>query len=381
MTSHSSFVFISICCGFLWGSLNASADDRSNALALHLISGMKDQRERLQSGSFRAQGKYIDLHSVEGKVEGEITIFSAFDYRKDLFRFDRSEPVRKSKDFKLAGVPATPDQLKSLAQNNAGKLIRSGNKNVYTNIGTRAAEITESAVPPTRPISAFDVRTVGLLFWLDYEKFSSLDEVLANWERSVISNVIRAQDGLWKLDCIQGNESKILCSLWIDETRGFIPVKCEVRMMLGDDQRPREIPTYTTEVSWDKVSDVWVPVSVKNVRHLRRQKDTTDYRTTSYDLTFEWEGVNNEVSDKNFDLEGLGLQRDTAIVDKRSGSPIVTKLWGRSDALVNAKRPMADRPHSFLTPRIVGLIFVNCILVILVMLSVSRKRRRIDSDN
>ncbi len=87
------------------GPAVGSRDSVKQALAL--LAKMKESRDRLHSGTYKATGRLLTNKRSIGQQqpEGTIEIFAAFELDKGLFRFDRTEPARAP-----IGGPAIPDR-------------------------------------------------------------------------------------------------------------------------------------------------------------------------------------------------------------------------------------------------------------------------------
>jgi hypothetical protein len=86
------------------GQLSDAEVQQQKAQAL--LSRMKESRDLLRSGSYRASGRVSTNRrtSGTGRLQGPIEIFSAFDFDKQLCRFDQTEPViRKLSEGSVAG--------------------------------------------------------------------------------------------------------------------------------------------------------------------------------------------------------------------------------------------------------------------------------------
>src|SRR5438309_1115142 len=91
MNSLSILLSLALC-GDQPGAAEPAASRDRDELTRFLWTGLKDNRERLRSGVFRARGRYVVDEPQPGRFEGDVQLFSAFDYDKDLLRFDRVEP-------------------------------------------------------------------------------------------------------------------------------------------------------------------------------------------------------------------------------------------------------------------------------------------------
>src|SRR5438309_1759089 len=85
--------------------------------------------------------------------------------------------------------------------------------------------------PPSAIAKPFDVRGVGLIYWLDLEQSTPFDAVLEGWKSNLPEGVVEEADGVARIRWIMGKDQPyiLLRNLWIDTKRGFTPTRHEFR--------------------------------------------------------------------------------------------------------------------------------------------------------
>src|SRR5262249_2024293 len=153
-------------------------------------------------------------------LQGDVEIFSAFDYGKGLLRFDHTRPVIRQ--FAREAVPGQ----------HASKYIRTPDLTI-TWINPRRHEdvVMQTAVgihPPTfktRPeaISSFDVRSLGLILWDDLWAGIPFSSSFETWDKARSVEVVPEANGVYRLRLVLGHRSGTLVpqTLWLDEHQGF----------------------------------------------------------------------------------------------------------------------------------------------------------------
>lgn len=158
-------------------------------------SGLKDNRERLRRGVYHANGCFVDDDPYWGRLDGKVTIFCAFDYDKNLFRFDRMEPERRGKQKIILG----PEGLKALPkhdpkkvgdpkeawtiENSAGIWAVTERESIIWNMAAHTVGIYKPHEKPGSVIKPFDVRTVGLLYWGNLERGTSWKDTFLSYTK------------------------------------------------------------------------------------------------------------------------------------------------------------------------------------------------------
>ena len=126
------YVFLLFCLPVLMLRVCAADGDADAHKKRFLLTGMKDNMNRLQQGVFRATGRLSNHDPPTEDFECEVNLFSAFDYANDWFRFDRSESMRMLDD---------PSSKKWRLERVGGKYARTREASVQWHIGTKIAGI------------------------------------------------------------------------------------------------------------------------------------------------------------------------------------------------------------------------------------------------
>jgi len=345
-------------------------------LAQFLLAGMKDGRDRLRTGVFKAQGRVVKQNARGDGVEGEVDIFSAFDYELGLLRFDRTEPAkwrvpgfksapsRTPAAKKQAPIPSIPDPslpVDIVLTKAIGKWVRTpshtirwvppqdlGRVRSYTMIG-----IGPPNKSPIKEASPFDVRTLGLLYWHALAVGEPFDQI---YGATVGRHYVEVDVESRGLHRIRSQDAQITTTTWLDETKDFAPVRLELRYPRapGAAGRPNE-PVMVSEVGYEQVSGVWVPTSYRIEDHIGKGNQL------SYEFTLVWESVNQPVPPVYFTAEGFGVPKGTNVIDDRLGKPIITGKLDVTPALPEFRPQSQGRFHwSTVVAAVAGL--TACVL-------------------
>ncbi len=292
-----------------------SFDTEGGKLADFVVAGIKDSRDRLKSGVFRARGRLDESARSEYPVDGEIDIFCAFDFDKGALRFDRLEPTwwAPAKSSRAAGEP----QAAKLVQD-GGRLVHLRDRRVQWRVREKTAWIRgaqEKARSITRP---FDIRVIGLMNWAGLDFGVSWQDTL-RFVQSLPHHAAAETDSIYRLVLVdQENEARL--ALLLDAKKGFSAVRLEQWEGPANSTGDWGEPTEVGETSWAKKNGVWVPTAFyQEVRRPVRKRR---------ELSIEWESVNEPVDEALFTWQGMGLPEGTLVVDERLGKPIKVAAVG-----------------------------------------------------
>jgi hypothetical protein len=166
-------------------------------------------------------------------------------------------------------------------------------------------------------VQPFDVRAVGLLHLADFRGETTFIDLHGYLTTRRFVEVLEEKQGLYRLSWLE-DEGAVRAWLWLDEKKGFSPTRMETRYQALDSEKAqlgRLIDV--SETTWIEMSGVVVPRSF-------RLQDGFEV----YELTLDWEAVNQGVSEQLFTPEGFNLEQGTYIVNDRLGKPIVTGRVG-----------------------------------------------------
>lgn len=333
----------------------ANLEQRSN----FAWAGFKDNRDRLQMGVFRAHGQ-LKINTEMNRVEGEVHIFSAFDFPQKLLRFDRAEPV----PFKI-----NPTK-------NARPLSQWGGKYARNRI-TVDISLPEDPFAVSFPLgkkappqlAVFDVRVVGLYDWLGVTRSFDYDDIYKHYSTRVPAE-IEIQDNIYRLSIHQdAGGIPVRHEIWLDGNKGFSPIHFERRFRdaKSPDGKWSE-PDCISESTWNQVDGVWVPSSWK----LETLKKGTVQK--GYYLTFEWEAINRPIEERLFSKEGFDLPKGTYLVDLRLQKPIVTEIVGGGpNYVLNAEATLPT--HSWFFSTWVWLLRIALVVLLVAAVLIWWRRR------
>lgn len=306
------------------------ADARQRALLF--LNGMISGRERLLSGEYIAVGRVSGTRSDAPPLNGEVSLYSVFDFQTQRLRFDRRETryveTLLSRKTELGQPPTKATTRKVLLQPIEGRCVVDPERWVDWNDNAPAEvriypRTASWAGGIARP---FDIRilSLGLLFSMD--KQTPFSELMSIYSRQDIINVAMDTDNVccitWKL----GTEGRGRRILWIDQSVGYSPVRLEIHD-LGQLDKPPALSTLSTRASctWLEKERVWVPTSFV----IEGEMETSEPR--KYELSFDWMKVNQPVDSGKFSPEGLKIENYARVMDVRGEFPVlVDELNGPS---------------------------------------------------
>ncbi len=324
----------------------ASEEDR---LAQSVLTGVQAGREGLRSGVFKATGRMTKIGPEDwGQLAGDVDFFCAFDFDKNFVRFDRSEPVLRrfsSEAGTTRRKSSSPKQ--KLSGGTTGKEVKQV-KRAEPFVGRRSSvyirfpdyfmawsspwerQKTAAGIFPLNspcPVgtSPFDVRALGLYFWSSFLTPTTFEECYDALVKSHWDEVIRGDDGMFQLRRTLASGDSY--TLWVDKNQEFSPRRYEIRRASKKGKSEPLQPFMMCEVDYKEVAHTWVPSKFKIAQRqppsLRKKEDVNDLE--SYDLTFEWLSVNQDVEQSMFSVDKINVPRNTSLFDYRLGKPLLVK--------------------------------------------------------
>ena len=246
-----------------------------------VLRGMKDNRDRLVSGVFRVVGRRKET-SIQGQpdIDAVLEYFCAFDFSKDLFRFDRSEPVvANSKVLKIGKSPGTVKLPESpyIVFQEKGKFIRTPKHTFTWSIYAPFQIVRKNGeAQPDSTASPFDIRCVGQIGEADLHIGTSYLDCLGYFSDQELLEVKENDNGVFQLVWKAGDSGQFRRAIWFDTRRGYSPVRLELL------RKDSEKLVISSESSWIIMSGAWVPQSCR----IQESHHSLDLQ-----WSFEWEAV------------------------------------------------------------------------------------------
>ena len=320
------------------------------------LAGLQDSRLQLRSGSFTAEGAKLSIMPGQPRVTGKVRIECTFDFPANRLRFDRYEP----------GVAFGDDGGASVSTI-GGKFSRDSEKWILWRAfpPTRTVDIVKPSEQVVTWINPFDVRTLGIAFWVDLENGTPFEQLFAylqaaQWDQATVS-----PDGVYRLSSLIGKPPMVeqhRRTIWLDSKRGFSPVQLEVNRAVSSDNQKE--PVVRSEAEWIQHSGIWVPSRLA----IERNVGTDGY--SKYELAFNWTQVNEDVDPTIFEVAGFELPKNVAIVDSRLGKPVTVRVTGRNDV------PVSSPPAPWRSYLVVfGMAAVVVVALLLIRLTNKRRLR------
>lgn len=281
-----------------------------------VFAGIKDSKERLRTYAFRGIGTVIDEDTRYGRLEGKVEVAAAFDYSKELFRFDRTEAVRVSPS---GGDVINPKDW--VVGYETAKFVKTAKRTINWYVSARPDVIVGPATarPDTR-VKPFDIRIIGFCTYGNVMRNTSLEEHMAYLESVKNATVSREADGTLKVKWSSPGATEVVI---VDEKNGYLPLRAEVRLTRPGVDQLSEV----TEAQWKKVNGVWVPKQIGYSSYGGGRKD----HVKSYDLKLEWDHVNKPVPEEIFTVQGLHVSPGLTILSTETGKSVTLGKTGDKD--------------------------------------------------
>ena len=254
-----------------------------------------------------------------GPLQGDVQIYSAFDFDKDLIRFDQTRPF-----IRRIGEDTITDQVTSKYVRTSEFAItwispwKHEDHAIHTAVGIHPLTLKTRIVTlnTLTAVSWFDVRSLGLILWDDLMAGSPFGTSYEIWDKSRWVEVFPEANGIYRLRLTRGHRSGTYVpqTLWLDEHQGFSPVRLSYRLASAKPGQPDEFD-FDCRVHWKLEAGVWVPAS------FRIEKRTGGRLIEFYGVGFEWVSVNKPVQRDVFTPDGLGVPVGTAVFDYRTRPP------------------------------------------------------------
>lgn len=306
----------------------------------YVMLGMKDNRERLKTGVFRATGLYSVVASGREELRGPVEIFSAFDRSKQRIRFDRSVPIRPLPRQLAARPEAAPngstkkdEPAKPPAFSIQKTQVILSPKEVLVTAGDRGSMRVHPPEFRKFPGMPFDVRALGLNSLRGFEKDgTTFEERYEALTKNKPCEIERQNERRWKIVWEFVEPTRFRSTYWIDEASGFTVIKSETRLPRSNVEPVAwGNPEYVSDVTWERRDDVWVPKSFKIQDPGARQLRT-------YDLAFEWESVNKPIADNYFTIAGMDKKDRTEAYNVTTGKAILREVVILAEIMALGKR-------------------------------------------
>ena len=351
-------------------------DGKQRQLATFIIDAWAEGRDRLRSGVFTARGRQFALGTGKYPVlDVPVDIFCAFDYDRDVFRYDGRKPQRvsahKVHSHEEAAQRAKGPALLSFVERDAIEKYARGPTKAITwcnvNPNTVGFHPVSFSMRGKWMLPPLDVRTVGLGLWGTVVEGGDYSDLRQSVSSLQMDDAADEGGGQYRCVWIQfpggSRKQEVRHRVWFDERQGFSPVRSDLRIsraaigaLAAKDSVQEE-----TDATWVCIHDVWVPKTF-SIR-LFLNGSLQERR----DFAFDWSSVNEPVDSQLFELAGMELPPQARIFDDRLGTPVIV---GRVQDVLNppAKPPV---PRARLPLAILSVLVLGAMVLI-----VALRRRR-----
>lgn len=323
-----AFIAVAITTAFWCASISAASAVDVKGSVEFLMTGVRDARERLRQGIVRGTGTHAALDEAGRTINADVEFFYAFDWDKKMFRCEREEPRKRR-----SGGLETSRSI----------YLRMPGRSIQYNTKWAEVQILREDFGVRGSLHAFDLRAIGLLYQDSYESQTQFDEILDLFGSNEPLDVTEEGGGVYRIRWVL--DGVVRRTIWVNRTEGFSVTRFEVSdrrvppMPLAEDGWP--LPFLINEAKWIEVNHVWVPATFR-IHDRTGPDDSKPF--WRYDHRFEWTLVNELLPDDLFDIGKLGAKDGTLITDYRGKAPIVEKVIGVENALVEgeSRRKSAD---------------------------------------
>lgn len=309
-----------ICLG--QSDLSAAGSHGSHSeLCEYVITGFISHRENLRSGAFRAQGKVDQSAKAIYPVHGDVKVFSTFDYERELFRFDRTEPVwvrpEEGTSERIAqSEPRINGKVMLMLEN---RVVRTADEVMRWNeTSSGLTRVDRNDGQPERLSKPFDIRVVGFANWgtLDHDVPW---KTIADYARRPVAEIDMESEGVYRVVWID-KDIRTRYVVWFDTAQGFAPIKYEQSILRSESPDKWSSPVESGTAAWTLIDGVWLPQS-----YSQEKRDVATNVLASRTLHFEWLSVNQAVDDDLFTVDGLAPEEASLVVNRTLGVPVAIR--------------------------------------------------------
>lgn len=338
-------------------------------------AAMQSERSKIISGRFVANGRYKFSGDPELDSEGDMSWKYEFDYADDYFLFERNEPrdpripvsMLPSVDTTRLKTFFAGDRLATYAYQDRFK--HDSALKVYDRNDSERK-------PDKSPFKPFNVRGIGFHNYPGILKISEKGDQLF-FEHPYVTKrgseirVSQETANILKLcykdpDVPEGPGADNSC-LWVDKSRGFIPIRSA---SITNGELDLESRT-----EWKLIDQIWVPTRLtgnSRVPFIPRGKAeieaNLEYRLSEFELDLTWESLNENVgTGKIHDLRNFDLPEGTRAF---KGKDLV-HIYG-------IELPVRNPPEE---PKVVSQnksrlpVYLGSLLLLVISITIWRRRR------
>ena len=285
------------------------------------VERMIQQRLQLQAGHFQATTR---ISFPKTQPEEAAILFDA-----ECWFADRFQKVRFDQTVKQ---PLLRYEEKPEIQTSLSTWIRTPEMSIHTEGNRTSVRIYEPDAHPGGYYSPFDVRVLGLVKTAELmqtqtrkrrEHFFLPD--LVEWLKQYQAEQIESTAaGLTEVTLNKDNPKDTKLILQFDPAQGYTPVSYRFYMKSGMPPQFHTTPDIQNHVTWQKRSNVWVPVQYESTNRW------IDHHVT---MRLKWLKVNQKIPAATFTIDALDLPQglpvttddgekgiiETQIIDHRNG--------------------------------------------------------------
>ena len=322
-----------------------------------LIAGMRFERNRIATGTFRAVGTWQFLMGTEKKVvfDGPVELFVAFDFPNKKLRTD----------------------VKGVGFSN-GKVVQDGFRIFcsHSDVAFRYSTLPGSKYPSLAIVSlkesgqsifdgGLDIRSVGLASPQVLFSSRSFDTAYVDYKPGVENRqeIVALDKGIVLVTSKNEVNQDVsgFSEMSIDTNSGFTILRAVGGQRTGVGKDQKENSVVESNISWQRLQGVFVPSSFNCVSRNPVPGPPVSIEDVRISLKLDWESVNQPVDPGLFDYHKFELPKITPVVDRRKDpSPLIEVLGmeGTNDT-IRVPDP-ASRTFYWIVAIGGGLLFGGC---------------------
>jgi hypothetical protein len=352
-----------------------------------ILRGVIAERDKIRSGFVRLGGTRLYRASGYPELKDDsVDGLFAFDLDRDWIRYDNTE-LQYVRHINSSNAPneLDADSLKEIPVSTFRRRLCYVRNDEYSTWWSQSGPTSCSNIqlfqPDTELNSSLakthhfcDFRAAGVMDYRDFQKFVSVQSICESLlEKVPLSDFERNLDVV----SLTFENEGVRIAVEIDTSDGFRPLSRVVT--------PRGGVPYRSEnkAVWERRGGVDVPV------RMTVQWEFPDQEAfTKYDLTLDWQSVNEPVDPKLFDYRSFpDIPTDLAIAvrDARGEERVTLGMWAgtgkelKPDPNVPPKAPVAAQPPAQSSRVWIFVVFNTIAILVVAFAFWWRRRRRLTS--
>lgn len=326
-----------------------------------ILDGMRSARLQLVSGKVKGVGRRV-LHSAKDS-QSFTDAFSfdvAFDYGSGRVFCQREEPVLWEDE----------ETQKTIVKRYGYQICMTPEAVRYVDHlgGLGSGDMLMVAAPGFKPIpngAPIDVRTFGLADFASFDRDSQFVELIESISKSNIVSGRKDPEGRCVLSVEFPGGARV--EYYVNCERGYAVERFEMRVKAPTDTGWSDIKLFG-DLKWQEYDTIWLPIEV--------YMEKTFSGLTACQFSMDWESVNQDLLDSEFDESAFKLHDGRLILDTRLGGPAVVIGRTGNDEPPRRYPHVQDLEPKKRASKFVWIILGNITALVVIVLVYYGRRRR-----